>query len=72
MIAPEDGILHTETKHKISEAAEILLEAHYGLIDSKGVIFRRTGQSEFFVRTEDGTFRVTVSTKLRPVNMKTK
>jgi hypothetical protein len=72
MYAPQDGILHTETKRKISEAAEILLEAHYGLIDPKGVIFRRVSPGEFFVRTEEGTFRVTVSTKLGPVSMTTR
>jgi len=64
MYAPQTGILHTETKRKISEAAEILLEAHYGLIDPKGVIFRRVSNSEFLVRTEGGTFRVVVSTKI--------
>jgi len=64
MYTSQTGILHTETKRKISEAAEILLEAHYGLIDPKGVIFRRISNSEFLVRTEGGTFRVVVSTKI--------
>jgi hypothetical protein len=64
MIAPQTGILQTETKRKISEAAEILLEAHYGLIDPKGVIFRRLSNGEFLVRTAHGTFRVVVSTKI--------
>jgi hypothetical protein len=64
MYAPQIGILHTETKREISEAAEKLLRAHYGLIDPKDPDFRRVSNSEFLVRTGDATFRVTVSTKI--------
>lgn len=63
MAVQQYGVLHTETKQKISEAAEILLEAHFGLIDPKGAIFSRVSQGEFLVRIEDAWFRVVVSTR---------
>ena len=60
----QHGILQTETKRKMSEAAEKLLQAHYELIDPKGAIFKRLSNGEFLVRTEAATFRVVVSTKV--------
>lgn len=64
MIAPQRGILQTETKRKMSEAAEVLLRAHYDLIDPHGTLIRRISDGEFLVRTEDAVFRVTVTTKI--------
>jgi len=60
----QHGILQTETKKKMSEAAEKLLKAHYDLIDPNGTTIRRLSNGEFLVRTEAATFSVTVSTKL--------
>lgn len=64
MVAYQHSSLQTETKRKMSEAAEKLLQAHYDLIDPKGVIFKRVSNGVFLVRTEAATFQITVSTKI--------
>ena len=64
MALPQHGILHSVIKRKISDAAETLLEAHYGIVDPKGVRFQRVSDGEFLMRTGDATFSVTVRTKI--------
>jgi hypothetical protein len=60
----QHGLLQTESKRKMSEAAEALLRAHYDLIDPNGMKFRRLSNGEFLVKTPAATFRVVVSTKI--------